>query len=174
MLPLFLLLCRVMVLQRTAGIRGFCRSTTNLILKDKISINLQRQAKPELAKFRCIPLLAELIKGVFIMAEDVFFPNNLTKEESEKLSGWKLKVAALHFGAARGDCVHFGYGYGLKYSPKFDKKTIHLLADRDGRQEPAICLGDEIDWDDPSELLREIGVSYTDLLVKHVVDSVNS
>ena len=90
---------------------------------------------------------------------EIFYPNNLTKEEAENLSGWKLKVATLHFGKTRGDCVRFGYGYAQIKDVWTDKQIIHLVADKDKIYERTISLEDEIDWDNPLDLLAECGKS---------------
>jgi len=105
--------------------------------------------------------------------KDIFYPNDLKLEEVEQLSGWKLKIAVMHFGIGRDDCVRFGYGYKMMKSNIFaDKETIHLVADEDGIQAPLIDLGDEIDWDDPASLIAECGVKIPKLYKDRVKEQL--
>lgn len=92
---------------------------------------------------------------------EIFYPNNLTQEEIQKLDGWKLKVATLHFGVKRGDCVRFGYGYALKKACMFsEEETIHLVADNQEIYKNPIGLGTEIDWNDITVILSEINFDW--------------
>jgi len=96
--------------------------------------------------------------------DSVFYPNELTKEDIERLNGWKLKTAVMHFGVGRGDCVRFGYGYKLTKSNVFaNKETIHLVADSFGLMKHPIDLDSEIDWDSPASLITECGIKLSDL-----------
>ena len=102
------------------------------------------------------------------MMEDIFYPNNLSIEDVDKLSGWKLKIAVLHFGIGRKDCIRFGYGYKFIKSNIFaEKPTIHFVADRDGEQRP-IDLESEIDWDSPVDLLAECGIKISDIYKQRI------
>lgn len=99
---------------------------------------------------------------------EIFYPNDLKEKEIETLSGWKLKVATLHFGKSRGDCVRFGYGYALRKDFFDEEKGIHLVADKDGEYKRSISLVDEIDWSNKGELLAECGISFNDVLRNHI------
>jgi hypothetical protein len=104
--------------------------------------------------------------------ENIFYPNKLTVSEVEDLSGWKLKVAAVHFGINRGDCVRFGYGYSKKKLRFTDNEVVCLVADSDGMMSEPISLEDEIDWNDSAQLLSEVGVTVGDLLKRHIHECV--
>ena len=109
------------------------------------------------------------MRGDIEMDNEIFFPNNLTQEEVENLDGWKLQVAVLHFGKQRGDCVRFGYGYKMMSNNSlFDKKTIHLVADRDGVYKKPIDLVNEIDWDNPRDLLHECEIELPKLYKERI------
>ena len=99
---------------------------------------------------------------------EIFFPNTLTRKEVNNLSGWKLKVALMHFGVSRGDCVRFNYGYSLLPSCKFQRDTIHLVADRDGVLKQPIDLGDELDWDNCYDLLSETDINVYELFRDYI------
>ena len=108
-----------------------------------------------------------------MVMDEIFFPNKLTKSEIENLSGWKLKVACVHFGINRGDCVRFGYGHQLRKEYGDDKAQIYLVADRDGPIKPIISLEDEIDWNDSSVLLSEIGIEVSDIIKDYLKEKIN-
>lgn len=113
--------------------------------------------------------------------QEIFYPNKLTKEEVENLKGWKLKVATLHFGVSRGDCVRFDYGY-LYRPEKFsdsrpddvilEEDTIILVADRDGILRQPISLRNEIDWDCEGDLLKECGVEWYDIVKNRILEQI--
>lgn len=106
------------------------------------------------------------------MDHEIFYPNKLTAEEIENLSGWKLKVASIHFGLHRDDCVRFGYGYSYFKWVFDDKKEIYLVADKDDVYERPISLATELDWNDKSILLEEIGVDVNELLRNHIKEQL--
>jgi len=94
------------------------------------------------------------------MEDGIFYPNKLTKSEIRDLSGWRLKVAVLHFGVGRKYCVDLGYGYKMMRSNYFaDMGTVHVVADNNGLWDNPIDLVDEINWDDSSEFIRLCGVN---------------
>lgn len=101
---------------------------------------------------------------------EIFYPNNLTVDELEKLDGWKLKVATVHFGINRQDCQRSGYGYELKQRCNDEKPEIYLVADKDGvwteRQE--ISLENELDWNSTRDLLAECGYNIRELYRQYI------
>ena len=116
------------------------------------------------------------------MEQDIFYPNKLTKEEIENLEGWKLKVAAMHFGRGRGDCVTMGYGYKYRpeqYSdsrPDYDveeSNTIILVGDKDRMYKQPISLRNEIDWNSNVDLLSECGLDINTVLRNHITEQVD-
>lgn len=113
--------------------------------------------------------------------EDIFYPNKLTPEELELLEGWKLKIATMHFGVSRNDCVTEGYGYAMLPSIEISNgrnifspsDTIHVVACNRHIWVPPIDLWDEIDWNDPAALLKECGASITDIYKDRISDQLN-
>jgi hypothetical protein len=96
--------------------------------------------------------------------EEVFFPNSLTKDQVKNLDGWKLKVAALHFGATRRNCVRGGYGYVYRLEKVTDigydyfserKPTVILVADKNGKLDKPLSLRNEVNWNNYNDLLAE-------------------
>ena len=103
---------------------------------------------------------------------DIFYPNKLTSQEVEELKGWKLKVATLHFGVQRGDCVRFVYGFSVMVHNCFaDEKTIHLVADDSEIYKKPIDLGDEIDWD-VSDMIALCGFSVNQLCKDRILSEL--
>jgi len=99
------------------------------------------------------------------MYNEIFYPNLLTKEEVEKLEGWKLKIAILHFGIRRKECINLNYGYSfIKNNMQSDRETIHLVASEGKILDKPIDLSDEIDWDNLIDLFTEFGINYLNLL----------
>ena len=107
------------------------------------------------------------------MKEEIFYPNKLTPEEIKELSGWKLKLATIHFGLTRGDCVEMNYGYIWMKENKWDKpeEAIHLIGnDENNPTKGAISLKNEIDWDDWAEILEETGFSFIEYLRGYILN----
>jgi len=108
------------------------------------------------------------------MEREIFYPNKLTHTELDKLSGWKLKIATLHFAPGREDCVRIGYGYEFKKKLFDECEYIYVVADRDEiySDKAEISLKNEIDWDDPNEILSEIGYTIEDIYRKYLEDII--
>jgi len=106
------------------------------------------------------------------MEEEIFYPNKLTPDEINNLSGWKLKVAVLHFGKTRHDCVELGYGYQLLQKAFDNEPQIYLVADKDEIYNRAISLECEIDWDDWADIFVETGQTITEYFKKYVAEKI--
>jgi hypothetical protein len=115
------------------------------------------------------------------MKEEIFYPNKLTEEEIKDLNGWKLKIATLHFGIKRHDCVDIGYGYIFRPEkfndtrPNYEieeKNTIILVSEKDGLIKKPISLRNEIDWDDPTSLLNECGIKWHEIAKKRILEQI--
>ena len=98
------------------------------------------------------------------MSTEVFYPNDLTLEEIRQLSGWKLQIAALHFGDKRIDCVTNDYGYSvscpLSPSSSIGDNQIYLVSSNRKHHSP-IPLEEK--WDGES-LLKEYNISTVSIL----------
>ena len=113
------------------------------------------------------------------METEIFYPNKLTYEEALSLSGWKLKVATLHFGKTRNDCVSLGYGYIYRPEKWTDSRpdwevsdidTILLAADKSEEYKQPISLRGEIEWDDWASVFAETGCNIPDYCREYVAE----
>jgi hypothetical protein len=93
--------------------------------------------------------------------KDIFYPNKLTKEEIQNLKDWQLKVAVLHFGKQRKDCVDLNYGYEYRYEKWTDYRPDNEISKNKEiimfDENKPVSLRNEIDWNDTSDLLHETG-----------------
>ena len=104
------------------------------------------------------------------MYEEIFYPNKMSLIEAESLTGWKLKVATLHFGKTRRDCVRFGYGYTYMHNSYTGKKEIYLIADDKEIYKRPLSLHSETDWDDWGAIFAETGQSIADYCRDYVAE----
>jgi len=111
---------------------------------------------------------------------EIFYPNKLTEEEVINLSGWKLKVSVLHFGKGRGDCIYLQYGYSLIEECYLDEcgnyikeKCIHVVAEGDTNYKRPVSLRNEINWNNPLDLLIETDFDIDNHLIEYVKSCVS-
>jgi hypothetical protein len=106
------------------------------------------------------------MSNVFLNNE-VFYPNDLTIEEIKYLKGWKLQVAAFHFGDNKTDCVLNDFGYSISLDTK--KNEIFLVSCNRKHVSPILV---ELEKWDYESLLKEYHINTISILKNEIEKKV--